>query len=70
MAQRLGELTGKPLTSGLHRHALANSKRGVAVNENGRLDDEVSVISSEEMHKYYKDKFRPKKVASTGWHGE
>ena len=31
----------------LHRHALSNSKRGLAVDENGKLDDEVSVISSE-----------------------
>jgi hypothetical protein len=31
----------------LHRHALSNSKRGVAVDENGKLDDEISVISSE-----------------------
>jgi hypothetical protein len=26
---------------------LSNSKRGIAVDENGKLDDEVSVISSE-----------------------
>lgn len=31
----------------LHRHALSNSKRGISVDENGKLDDEVSVISSE-----------------------
>lgn len=31
----------------LHKHALSNSKRGIAVDENGKLDDEVSVISSE-----------------------
>lgn len=31
----------------LHRHALSNSKRGIAVDENGKLDDEISVISSE-----------------------
>jgi hypothetical protein len=31
----------------LHRHALSNSKRGIAVDENGKLDDEVSIISSE-----------------------
>ncbi|KAK0113462.1 hypothetical protein ONS95_013720 [Cadophora gregata] len=34
-------------TSKLHKHALSNSKRGIAVDENGKLDDEVSVISSE-----------------------
>jgi hypothetical protein len=63
LGQRLGELTGKPETSKvlvsfhlclakililqLHRHALSNSKRGIAVDENGKLDDEISVISSD-----------------------
>jgi hypothetical protein len=47
LGQKLGELTGKPSTSKLHKHALSNSKRGIAVDENGKLDDEVSVISSE-----------------------
>jgi alpha-ketoglutarate-dependent taurine dioxygenase len=47
LGQKLGELTGKPESSKLHRHALSNSKRGIAVDENGRLDDEISVISSE-----------------------
>jgi hypothetical protein len=36
----------------LHRHALSNSKRGIAVDENGKLDDEVSVISSEVPSSY------------------
>lgn len=53
LGQRLGELTGKPETSKLHKHALANSKRGIAVDENGKLDDEVSVISSEVCLKFY-----------------
>lgn len=47
LGQKLGELTGKPSTSKLHRHAVANSKRGISVDENGKLDDEISVISSE-----------------------
>ncbi|KAK1770773.1 alpha-ketoglutarate-dependent sulfonate dioxygenase [Phialemonium atrogriseum] len=72
LGQRLGELTGKPETSKLHRHALSNSKRGIAVDENGKLDDEVSVISSEQNRKYYKDRFTPqsKKLASEGWHAD
>lgn len=36
-----------PRVMQLHRHALSNSKRGIAVDENGKLDDEISVISSE-----------------------
>ncbi|KAL7629487.1 hypothetical protein AAE478_001007 [Parahypoxylon ruwenzoriense] len=72
LGQRLGELTGKPESSGLHRHALSNSKRGIPVDENGRLDDEVSIISSEQNRKFYKDRFTAfsKKIASHGWHAD
>ncbi|KAK4458541.1 alpha-ketoglutarate-dependent sulfonate dioxygenase, partial [Cladorrhinum samala] len=72
LGQRLGELTGKPEPSKLHRHALANSKRGIAVDENGKLDDEVSVISSELNRKYYSDRFShvSKRIASEGWHAD
>lgn len=72
LGQRLGELTGKPETSKLHKHALANSKRGIAVDENGKLDDEVSVISSEQNRKYYADRYGyiAKRLASEGWHAE
>ncbi|KAK0629499.1 hypothetical protein B0T17DRAFT_188688 [Bombardia bombarda] len=72
LGQRLGELTGKPETSKLHRHALANSKRGIAVDENGKLDDEVSVISSEQNRKFYSDRYSPasKRIASHGWHAD
>jgi hypothetical protein len=52
----------------LHRHALSNSKRGIAVDENGKLDDEVSVISSDQNRTYYSDRFGPrsKRLASEG----
>lgn len=72
LGQRLGELTGKPESSKLHRHALSNSKRGIAVDENGKLDDEVSIISSEQNRKFYKNRFgaASKRLASDGWHAE
>ncbi|EPE04241.1 hypothetical protein F503_04756 [Ophiostoma piceae UAMH 11346] len=72
LGQKLGELTGKPASSRLHRHALSNSKRGIAVDENGKLDDEVSVISSEQNRKYYKDRFTSssKQLAGVGWHAD
>ncbi|KAI2468787.1 taurine catabolism dioxygenase [Annulohypoxylon bovei var. microspora] len=72
LGDRLGKLTGKPETSTLHRHALSNSKRGIPVDENGRLDDEVSIISSEQNRKFYKDRFTgfSKKIASHGWHAD
>lgn len=70
LGQRLGELTGKPETSKLHKHALANSKRGIAVDENGKLDDEVSVISSEQSRKLYKNVYGGRRLASEGWHAD
>ncbi|KAH7148178.1 hypothetical protein EDB81DRAFT_932479 [Dactylonectria macrodidyma] len=72
LGQRLGELTGKPETSKLHRHALLNSKRGIAVDENGKLDDEVSVISSEQNRKFYSEKWSSlsKNLAGEGWHAD
>ncbi|KAG4258983.1 TfdA family Taurine catabolism dioxygenase TauD [Fusarium proliferatum] len=72
LGQKLGELTGKPETSKLHRHALSNSKRGIAVDENGRLDDEVSVISSEQNRKFYNEKWSSlsKNLAGEGWHAD
>jgi alpha-ketoglutarate-dependent taurine dioxygenase len=71
LGQKLGHLTGKPATSKLHRHALSNSKRGIAVDENGKLDDEVSVISSEQARKLYQNRFfGAKRLASEGWHAD
>ncbi|GAD94720.1 hypothetical protein AN2198.2 [Paecilomyces variotii No. 5] len=72
LGQKLGELTGKPSTSKLHRHAVANSKRGISVDENGKLDDEISVISSEVNRKLYGDRYQPHngRLASEGWHAD
>jgi alpha-ketoglutarate-dependent taurine dioxygenase len=72
LGQKLGELTGKPETSKLHKHALLNSKRGLSVDENGRVDDEISIISSEQNRRYYEDRYKPasKHLASDGWHAE
>ncbi|TVY58629.1 putative alpha-ketoglutarate-dependent sulfonate dioxygenase [Lachnellula cervina] len=70
LGQKLGELTGKPETSKLHKHALSNSKRGIAVDENGKLDDEVSVISSDQQRKLYNKFSGSKKLASEGWHAD
>lgn len=72
LGQKLGELTGKPASSKLHRDALANGKRGIPVDQNGRCDDEVSVISSEIGKKFFQDRvtLASKKIASVGWHAE
>ncbi|EXJ77834.1 hypothetical protein A1O3_08993 [Capronia epimyces CBS 606.96] len=72
LGQKLGELTGKPATSKLHKHALLNSKRGIAVDENGKLDDEISVISSDLNRKLHSDRSTPQstKLGSEGWHSD
>jgi hypothetical protein len=73
LGQKLGELTGKPATSGLHIHPVNNAGRGGSINERGEVntDNEISVISSEHNKKLgiikniYADKFQ-----SDGWHSE
>lgn len=65
LVQRLGELSGKPSTSKLHIHPVANSGRGV-VN-----DDEISVISSVLAKKHYSEKFGTRKQSQKGqWHSD
>ncbi|KAI0407642.1 TauD-domain-containing protein [Xylaria palmicola] len=49
LVQRLGELTGKPATSGLHIHPIINASR-----DRGGHDHEISVISSVQNRKLYK----------------
>ncbi|CAG9982735.1 unnamed protein product [Clonostachys byssicola] len=72
LARKLGELSGNPETSKLHKHALSNSKRGIAVDDKGTLDDEISVISSEQTRKFYKERFSgfSKQFASKEWHSD
>ena len=66
LAQRLGELSGKPSTSKLHIHPVSNSGRTL-----GGKDDEISVISSDQAKKLYKDRFNGKKQSSKeGWHSD
>ena len=67
LAQRLGELSGKPATSKLHIHPVANSGRTL-----GGRDDEISVISSEDFKKLYKNSFARelKQSHKEGWHSD
>lgn len=66
LAQRLGELSGKPSTSGLHIHPVSNSGRTL-----GGKDDQISVISSEQAKKLYAGRFDFKKQSSKeGWHSD
>lgn len=69
LAQRLGELSGKPETSKLHIHPVSNSGRKL-----GGKDDEISVISSEQAKELYKNRFLDfsgkKQNAKKGWHSD
>jgi alpha-ketoglutarate-dependent taurine dioxygenase len=68
LAQRLGELSGKPETSKLHIHPVSNSGRRLGGN-----DDEISVISSEQAKELYKNRFlnfNKKQSGREGWHSD
>ncbi|KAJ9142918.1 Taurine catabolism dioxygenase [Pleurostoma richardsiae] len=66
---RLGELTGRPATSGLHIHPILNSER-----ELGGSDPEISTISSVQHKKLYSrtavDELSAKKTSSAQWHAD
>lgn len=76
LGQRLGELTGKPRTSKLHRHALLNGKSlGIKLGENGEElpdDDEISIISSKSARQHDLERYKPAStnLASEGWHSD
>ncbi|KAK2798133.1 hypothetical protein FQN50_008944 [Emmonsiellopsis sp. PD_5] len=67
LAQRLGELSGKPSTSKLHIHPVANSGR-----QYGGKDDEISVISSEQAKLNYSKRFldQYKQSGRRQWHSD
>lgn len=65
LVQRLGELSGKPSTSGLHIHPVSNSER-----EHSVKDDEISVISSQQRQKLYVDRNTRKQSARREWHSD
>lgn len=72
LAQRLGELSGKPATSKLHIHPVANAGR-----EHGGKDDEISVISSAQAKKIYVNSKSQlfaqgvkKQNGKQGWHSD
>lgn len=67
---RLGELTGRPRTSGLHIHPVLNDSR-----ELGGSDPEISTISSAQGRKLYRRQhpvgaLSPKKQATSQWHSD
>lgn len=66
---RLGELTGRPSTSGLHIHPILNSER-----ELGGDYPEISTISSIQNKKFYSkaapESLSTKKQRSAQWHSD
>lgn len=76
LGQKLGELTGKPSTSKLHRHALLNGRSlGIKLGENGEElhdDDEISIISSKSARQHDLERYKPAaaNLASEGWHAD
>ena len=71
LAQRLGELTGKPSSSKLHIHPFCNSD---PARKLGVTDNEVSVISSVEAKQLYRGSFLDqtelKQSNKDGWHSD
>lgn len=68
---RLGALTGRPPTSGLHIHPILNSER-----ELGGNDPEISTISSIQNRQFYRDddnkseELSTKKQYTAQWHSD
>jgi alpha-ketoglutarate-dependent taurine dioxygenase len=66
---RLGELAGRPATSGLHIHPILNSER-----ELGGSDPEISTISSVQFGKLYaktnEEGLSPKNQSTAQWHSD
>ncbi|CAI6090569.1 unnamed protein product [Clonostachys chloroleuca] len=69
LTDKLGILTAKPITSNLHRHGVFNKTHGVAIDQDGNLDDYILPVSTEITRKVYTDKWTDiPPIASTGWH--
>lgn len=65
--QRLGELSGKPKTSGLHVHPVMNSGR----EEDKGNDNEISFISSAQAKRLYSTRFGSRKQSQRAqWHSD
>ena len=65
---RLGELSGRPASSGLHIHPVLNSER-----ELGGTDPEISTISSKMVKQLYSprgNEYARKRQAGAAWHSD
>lgn len=66
LVTRLGQLSGRPETSGLHIHPLLNNER-----ELGGSDPQISSISSKQHNNFYDRKNKAQQAASGAkWHSD
>ncbi|CAI6091687.1 unnamed protein product, partial [Clonostachys chloroleuca] len=69
LVQKMGELTGKPSTSKLSKHALYTKGMVAHLEEAGEFDPEVVEIWSQVERKNYPQRYtNPRPFASGGWH--
>ncbi|TVY41147.1 putative alpha-ketoglutarate-dependent sulfonate dioxygenase [Lachnellula subtilissima] len=71
LGEKLGQLSGKPESSKLHRHAFRSGKTQTVVDGEPKPEEEVMVISSETAkgsHKDHTSSLKP--LASTLWHSD
>ena len=65
---RLGEVSGRPATSGLHIHPVLNDER-----ELGGTDPEISTISSAQIKQLYQPRqntYAKKRQVAASWHSD
>ncbi|ETS81735.1 hypothetical protein PFICI_06737 [Pestalotiopsis fici W106-1] len=65
LVDRMGKLSGKPATSGLHIHPVNNASRKM-----GGDDDHISTISYEQRKMYGRTLYKTKQSAKEGWHSD
>lgn len=70
LAEKLGSLTGKPKTSGLHIHPTAPAAGFLKKDESGDTDPEVSIISSKLSKELYLNRFLQGTRSNEGWHSD
>lgn len=67
----LGSLTGRPKENGLHIHPLINGKQEVGVDKDNKVDNNISVISSQLSKKLEGERYGDRyKFSHGGWHSE
>lgn len=71
LTDKLGKLAGKPKTSGLHIHPIAPAGGFIKNDGSGKVDPEISIISSKQ-NKHFKERRGDffKKTSAKEWHSD